>query len=155
MNAQFDVTIIGGGTTGLYTAFYCGMRDMKTKIIEYKSDLGGKVSFFYPEKKIYDVGGFYGVRGEDLVESVEKQALSVQPEIVTGEQIASIEKVEDGSFILTTTAGARHFSKTVIVASGLGTFDMEGVDLPEVKPMLLIFITLFNTSNNMKGKRLQ
>ncbi|MCA1012471.1 NAD(P)/FAD-dependent oxidoreductase [Halobacillus halophilus] len=125
MNEVFDVTIIGGGTTGLYTSFYSGMRGLKTKVIEYHQDLGGKVAFFYPEKKIYDVGGFLGVRGEDLVTEVENQALSVQPVIVTGEQIRTIDKQEDGSFILTSANGEQHFSKTVIVASGMGTFEME------------------------------
>ncbi|MGP4076712.1 NAD(P)/FAD-dependent oxidoreductase [Halobacillus sp. K22] len=125
MYEMFDVTIIGGGTTGLYTSFYSGMRGLKTKVIEYHQGLGGKVAFFYPEKKIYDVGGFLGVRGEDLVTDVENQALSVQPAIITGEQIRTIDKQEDGTFILTTADGEQHFSKTVIVASGMGTFEME------------------------------
>ena len=30
----FDVTIIGGGPAGMYTAFYSGMRDLKTKLID-------------------------------------------------------------------------------------------------------------------------
>ena len=30
----FDVTVIGGGPAGLYSAFYSGLREMKTKIIE-------------------------------------------------------------------------------------------------------------------------
>lgn len=38
----YDVTIIGGGPAGLYSAFYSGMRDMKTKIIEFHPYLGGK-----------------------------------------------------------------------------------------------------------------
>ncbi|MDE1455756.1 thioredoxin reductase, partial [Bacillus paralicheniformis] len=34
-NEVFDVTVIGGGPAGLYSAFYSGLRGMKTKIIEY------------------------------------------------------------------------------------------------------------------------
>lgn len=30
----FDITIIGGGPTGLFAAFYCGMRDASCKIID-------------------------------------------------------------------------------------------------------------------------
>lgn len=43
MNNQlelYDVTIIGGGPAGMYTAFYSGMRDLKTKLIEAKDELG-------------------------------------------------------------------------------------------------------------------
>ena len=31
----FEVTIIGGGPAGLFSAFYSGLREMKTKIIEF------------------------------------------------------------------------------------------------------------------------
>lgn len=41
----YDVTIIGGGPIGLFTAFYCGMRELKTKVIEFLPKLGGKVLF--------------------------------------------------------------------------------------------------------------
>ena len=51
-----DITIIGGGPSGLYAAFYAGMRDLSVRIIETKKTLGGKVHF-YPEKMIWDVGG--------------------------------------------------------------------------------------------------
>ncbi|WP_079525343.1 NAD(P)/FAD-dependent oxidoreductase [Halobacillus hunanensis] len=129
MSELYDVTIIGGGTTGLYTAFYSGMRDLKTKVIEYQPELGGKVSFFYPEKKLYDVGGFPGVLGEDLVVNVKEQALSVQPTIVTGEKITDFEKQEDGTIVLTASTGEQHYTRTVIVASGLGTYDMRPLDV--------------------------
>lgn len=58
MNQQlelYDVTIIGGGPAGMYSAFYSGMRDMKTKLIEARDRLGGRM-LFYPEKMIWDVG---------------------------------------------------------------------------------------------------
>lgn len=45
----FDVTVIGGGPAGLYSAFYSGLREMKTKIIEFQPHLGGKIHV-YPEK---------------------------------------------------------------------------------------------------------
>lgn len=47
----YDVTIIGGGPAGLYTAFYSGMRELKTKVIEAQHELGGRV-LTYPEKMI-------------------------------------------------------------------------------------------------------
>lgn len=52
MNQQsnvVDVTIIGGGPVGLFTAFYGGMRQMSVKIIESLPQLGGQLSALYPE----------------------------------------------------------------------------------------------------------
>lgn len=133
MEDLYDVTIIGGGTTGLYSAFYSGMRDMETKVMEYQPSVGGKVSFFYPEKKIYDVGGIPGITGEGLVHNVTEQAESVEPTFVTGVKVASIKKREDGIFVLMTENGEEHFSKTVLVASGLGTFGMQPLQVKNSK----------------------
>lgn len=55
MSELFDVTIIGGGPAGLYSTFYSGLRNMKTKLIESQAQLGGKV-LLYPEKMIWDAG---------------------------------------------------------------------------------------------------
>lgn len=49
-NEVYDVTIIGGGPIGLFSAFYSGLRSMKTKIIDAEPDVGGKVRYFFPEK---------------------------------------------------------------------------------------------------------
>lgn len=56
MQHVYDVTIIGGGPAGLYSAFYSGLRGLKTKLLESQSQLGGKV-LLYPEKLIWDIGG--------------------------------------------------------------------------------------------------
>ncbi|MYL31804.1 NAD(P)-binding protein [Halobacillus litoralis] len=122
---MYDVTIIGGGTTGLYAAFYSGMRGLKTKVIEDQPETGGKVSFFYPEKQIYDVGGFPGISGEELAANVEKQAQSTSPALVTGVKVQSLQKQEDGAFLLVTNDGGSHYTRTVLIASGLGTFQMQ------------------------------
>ncbi|MFC4401585.1 NAD(P)/FAD-dependent oxidoreductase [Gracilibacillus xinjiangensis] len=115
----FDVTIIGGGPAGLYSAFYSGLREMKTKIIEFQPELGGKIHV-YPEKMIWDVGGLLPVPGQQLIEQLTEQGLTFQPEVVLNEKAESIEKREDGIFLLKGSSGKVHYSKTVIVATGSG-----------------------------------
>ena len=39
----YDITIIGGGPVGLFTAFYAGMRHASVKIIESLPQLGGQL----------------------------------------------------------------------------------------------------------------
>ena len=48
----YDVIIIGGGPTGMFSAFYAGMRELKVKIIETLPVLGGQIEVMYPEKNI-------------------------------------------------------------------------------------------------------
>src|SRR5690348_11309899 len=62
----FDLTIIGGGPVGLFGAFYAGMRQMKTKIIDSLPELGGQLNALYPEKYVYDMPGFPKVLARDL-----------------------------------------------------------------------------------------
>ncbi|MBM7660137.1 thioredoxin reductase (NADPH) [Bacillus mesophilus] len=115
----FDVTIIGGGPAGLYSAFYSGLREMKTKIIEFQPYLGGKVHI-YPEKMIWDIGGLTPTPGAKLIEQIVEQGLTFSPTVVLNERITSISKDSDGMFLLKAASGTIHYSKTVIVAVGSG-----------------------------------
>ncbi|KIL76727.1 NAD(P)/FAD-dependent oxidoreductase [Pseudobacillus badius] len=132
----FDVTIIGGGPAGLYSAFYSGLREMKTKLIEYQPRLGGKLHV-YPEKMIWDVGGQPPIPGAQLIEQLVAQGLTFHPEVVLNEKVEFITKNEEGMFILHAASGRKHFSKTVIAAVGGGILkpqklEIEGAEKFEV-----------------------
>jgi ferredoxin/flavodoxin---NADP+ reductase len=132
----FDVTVIGGGPAGLYSAFYSGLREMKTKLIEYQPQLGGKVHV-YPEKMIWDVGGLTPLTGAQLIKQMVAQGLTFDPEVVLNEKVESITRNEDGIFVLEAASGQKHYSKTVIVAVGGGILnptklDIEGAERFEV-----------------------
>ena len=138
MNSEqlYDVTIIGGGPAGLFSAFYSGLREMKTKIIEFQPYLGGKVHV-YPEKMIWDIGGLTPVSGERLIEQIVQQGLTFEPELVLGEKVTSINKDEDGNFVIQTSTNQKHLSKTVILAVGGGILkptklEIEGAERFEV-----------------------
>lgn len=127
----YDVTIIGGGPAGLYSAFYAGLREMKTKLIEVQPFLGGKVNI-YPEKMIWDVGGLTPVTGEQLIQQLIQQAMTFDPTVVLGEKVVSIDREED-CFLLHTSSGQVHYSRTVIIAIGAGILkpmklQVEGVE---------------------------
>ena len=44
-----DITIIGGGPTGLFAAFYAGLRGVSARIIDSLPELGGQLTALYPE----------------------------------------------------------------------------------------------------------
>src|SRR6478609_1511086 len=53
-----DITIIGGGPTGLFALFYAGMRGATAQIVDALPELGGQLAALYPEKYIFDVAGY-------------------------------------------------------------------------------------------------
>ncbi len=124
----YDVTIVGGGPAGLYTAFYSGMRDLKTKIIEYSSQLGGRM-LIYPEKMIWDVGGVPPILGGQLIEQLIEQAKTFDPTIVFNQKVEHLERQSNGTFILTSSTGEKHYSKTVILAVGYGVLSMQKLEI--------------------------
>jgi ferredoxin/flavodoxin---NADP+ reductase len=128
----FDVTVIGGGPAGLYSTFYSGLREMKTKLIEYQPKLGGKIHV-YPEKLIWDVGGLTPTPGAKLIEQLVEQALTFHPEVVLNEKIESISRNQDGIFVLHAASGEKHYSKTVIVAVGSGILKPKKLNLEGIE----------------------
>ncbi|MBS7577369.1 MULTISPECIES: NAD(P)/FAD-dependent oxidoreductase [unclassified Enterococcus] len=114
----YDVTIIGGGPAGLYSAFYSGLREMKTKLIEYNPFLGGKLNV-YSEKVIWDIGGLPPTKGSQVITQLVNQAKTFDPAIVLGEKIVSIQKANN-IFKLIAESGNIHLSKAIIIAVGSG-----------------------------------
>ncbi|MFD2760701.1 NAD(P)/FAD-dependent oxidoreductase [Lentibacillus juripiscarius] len=129
----YDVTILGAGPAGLFTAFYGGMRQASVKIIESLPHTGGQLTALYPEKYIYDVAGFPKVRAQDLIDNLEEQAGMFDPEIVLGQAIEKVERLEDDTFKLISNTNEVHYTKTIIITAGNGAFqprrlNLEGCD---------------------------
>lgn len=128
----YDITIIGGGPIGLFTAFYGGMRQASVKIIESLPQLGGQLAALYPEKYIYDVAGFPKVRAQELVDNLKEQMSKFEPTITLEQSVEKLEKQTDGTFKLTTNKEV-HYSKTVIITAGNGAFQPRRIELDHAK----------------------
>ena len=127
MTELYDVTIVGGGPAGLYSAFYSGLRGMKTKIIECQDSLGGKMRI-YPEKMIWDVGGVKPLRAQEFCENLIQQGLTFNPTVCLNQKVGTIEKKED-MFVITAEDGNTHYSKAVILANGGGIISPQKLEI--------------------------
>lgn len=124
----YDITIIGGGPVGLFTAFYGGMRQASVKIIESLPQLGGQLSALYPEKYIYDVAGFPKIRAQELINNLKEQMAKFNPTVILEQSVEKVEKQQDGNFKLTTNKEV-HYTKAVIVTAGNGAFQPRRLEL--------------------------
>ena len=120
-NQTYDITIIGGGPTGLFAAFYAGMRKASVKIIDSLPLLGGQVSMFFPDQDIYDIPGFPSITGEQFIQQMTQQANHFDHSICLNERVDEIQTLTDGTFKLVTSKST-HYSKTVVIAAGAGDF---------------------------------
>ncbi|HFI0682857.1 TPA: NAD(P)/FAD-dependent oxidoreductase [Streptococcus suis] len=126
----FDITIIGGGPVGLYTAFYAQMRQVKVKIIESLEQLGGQPAHLYPEKTIYDIPAYPKTNGQELTDQLTQQLALFSTHLALNEKVIMIKKASEGHFIIETDKQT-HLSKTVILAIGNGAFSPRKLNLPE------------------------
>lgn len=124
----YDIIIIGGGPVGMFTAFYGGMRQASVKIIESLPQLGGQLSALYPEKYIYDVAGFPKIRAQQLIDNLKEQMSKFNPTVCLEQSVEKLEKLEDGTFKLTTNKEI-HYSKAVIITAGNGAFQPRRLEL--------------------------
>jgi len=115
-----DLTIIGGGPTGIFALFYAGMRSATAQIVDALPELGGQLTALYPEKLIFDVAGFPKILAKDLVRSLAEQVAQFEQPIHLGQRVVGLEEV-DGHFMLVTESD-RFPSRAIVIAAGIGAF---------------------------------
>ncbi len=117
-----DVVIIGAGPVGLFAVFELGLLDIKCHLIDILARPGGQCAELYPEKPIYDIPGFPMVTGQGLTDNLLQQIAPFGPEFHYSRMVNTLEKLEDGSFRLTTDADETFLCKVVVIAAGGGSF---------------------------------
>ncbi len=128
-----DITIIGGGPSGLFGAFYAGMRGASVRLLDALPELGGQLTALYPEKPIFDVAGFPRVLAKDLVKDLVRQAMQFKPEVHVAQEVTAMRTEEEGGrpvFVLTTPTGT-HRSRTLLVTAGIGAFQPRRLPLAD------------------------
>lgn len=122
--------IIGAGPTGLYAAYYAGFRGFTVTVIDALPEAGGQITAMYPEKEIFDVGGFPKIKGRELVDGLVEQAAQFNPTYIFGEQAVAFVENLDGVTI-TTDQGTMVRAKAVVITSGIGSFKPRPIPIGE------------------------
>jgi thioredoxin reductase (NADPH) len=127
-----DITIIGGGPTGIFALFYAGMRRATAQIVDALPELGGQLTALYPEKYIFDVAGFPKVLAKDLVKALAEQAAQFQQPIHLTQRVIGLE-TEGDHFVLVTDKD-RFPTRSIVIAAGIGAFSPRRLPQPCAQP---------------------
>ncbi|GLR18321.1 NAD(P)/FAD-dependent oxidoreductase [Portibacter lacus] len=118
-----DLLIIGAGPVGLFTVFEAGLLKMRCHLIDALPIPGGQCAEIYPKKPIYDIPGYPSVLAGELIDNLMKQIEPFKPTFTFGERAQALQKLDDGSFIVTSSRGTTIKAKAVAIAAGLGCFE--------------------------------
>lgn len=120
---ETDIIIIGAGPVGLFAVFEAGLLKLRCHLIDILPQAGGQLTEIYPKKPIYDIPGYPSVLAGDLVQNLLKQIEPFQPEFSFNERAETIERQEDGRWLVVTQRGTHHLAPVIFIAGGLGSFE--------------------------------
>ena len=127
-----DIIVIGAGPTGLFAVFEAGLLKLKCHLIDSLPNPGGQCTEIYPKKPIHDIPSRPEILAGDLVDQLMLQIQPFQPGFTLGETAEEIEKLANGSFIVTTDKGTKHSAPIIAIAGGLGTFEPRKPDFAQL-----------------------
>jgi len=130
---ETDIIIIGAGPVGLFAVFEAGLLKLRCHLIDALPLVGGQLTEIYPKKPIYDIPGYPDILAGDLVQNLMRQIAPFRPGFTLGERAESVEKQEDGRWLVTTARGMKHLAPVIFIAGGLGSFEprkppIEGIE---------------------------
>jgi ferredoxin/flavodoxin---NADP+ reductase len=128
----YDITVVGAGPVGLYAAYYSGLRECRTKIIEMYPQVGGRLISMYPEKEIFDVAGHVRIVAADLITELTAQAMQYGPTVVLDERVCGLRVLDERLIELTTQEGATHYTQSVVLTVGAGAALPRKLDVPNL-----------------------
>jgi ferredoxin/flavodoxin---NADP+ reductase len=123
-----DILIVGAGPTGVFGAYYAGLRGLSVAVVDALPQVGGQVMAMYPEKPIFDVAGFPAVKGRDLIDSLVAQAARYEPRYLLQQQATSLD-YEWGRPVVGTSAGVAIRAGAVIICGGIGIFSARPLEV--------------------------
>jgi thioredoxin reductase (NADPH) len=112
-SSDLDLIIVGGGPAGLCAAMYAGRGMLKAVLLE-RGIPGGEL---LNTEKVDDYPGFTTILGPELAARMTEHAQAFGADIRM-ENVEGIYRLSDGTFRVTTSAGAEFLAPTVILTAG-------------------------------------
>ena len=114
---MYELIIIGGGPAAVAAGVYAGRKQIKTARVT--ETFGGQSIV---SNEIYNWIGTKAISGIKLAQDLEEHVRAHGIEIVDGEKVVGVEKIQGGPpaghFVITTNSGKKLETKTLLVTSG-------------------------------------
>jgi thioredoxin reductase (NADPH) len=128
-----DALVIGAGPAGLFQVFELGLLGVKAHVVDTLRHPGGQCAELYPDKPIYDIPALPVCGAQELVDRLLEQIKPFGATFHFGQEVVSLSRQGDGTFLVGTSAGTHFLARAVVVAAGLGSFQprrlgVEGAD---------------------------
>ena len=133
MTIKAETVIIGGGPCGLFQIFELGLHGMHAHLVESLPHVGGQCAELYPDKPIYDIPAIPVCGAQELVDRLLEQIKPFNAEFHLGQQVTVVQKRDDGSFYLKTSAGTEFETRAVVIAGGVGSFEPMPLKVGEIE----------------------
>ena len=140
MHNIHDNIIIGGGPSGIFSIFTCGMYNIENILLDSASNLGGQCVTLYAEKYLFDIPGIVKIKSKHLIENLIKQNEIFNPKVLNNTYINNIKQVKDG-FEITSNTGEwncnkpntaldekKFIARTITIALGAGNIEPIRID---------------------------
>ena len=133
MPIEADAVIVGAGPAGLFQVFELGLLGIRAHVVDSLLHPGGQCTELYPDKPIYDIPALPVCGAQELVDRLMQQIKPFEPAFHLGQEVAELQRLDDGRFFVRTALDTRFVARTVVIAAGLGSFQpkklaLEGAD---------------------------
>jgi thioredoxin reductase (NADPH) len=119
---ETDAVIVGAGPVGLFQVFELGLLEIKAHVIDALPYPGGQCIELYPDKPIYDIPAVPVCTGRELTEQLLKQIEPFGATFHLGQEVSTVQRQEDGRFLVATAKGTQLLTRTLFIAAGVGAF---------------------------------
>ena len=120
---ETDAVVVGAGPVGLFQVFELGLLEIKAHVIDSLPYPGGQCVELYPDKPIYDIPAVPVCTGQELTDNLLRQIEPFGATFHFGQTVTSLQRQDDGRFLVATSKGTQLLTKTVFLAAGVGAFE--------------------------------
>jgi thioredoxin reductase (NADPH) len=113
MSEHYDCVIVGAGPAGLGAALYTSRDRFKTLVVE-KFVPGGQI---INTDRIENYPAFDRITGPDLIERMQKQAVTFGAEIKTSSEVTALKKLQEGDIEISCDKD-KYITRAIILAPG-------------------------------------